>query len=110
MRKGVNEQAKMLVEILNTLENTAHTSIINSAFEQAGFSKYQLECDDDEMFYMKIDTNNAIRIRWYQTSPVVHGDDLKKRVKVHSIKNILSKNILWLILLVKYKIFYGNYI
>ena len=82
VRKDVNEQTKMLVEILNSWENAAHASNINSAFEQAGFSKYQLEGDDDEMFYMKVDINNAIRIRGYQTSPVVHGDDLKKRIKV----------------------------
>lgn len=69
VRKDVNEQTKMLVEILNSWENAAHSSNINSAFEQAGFSKYQLEGDDDEMFYIKVDIKNAIRIRGYQTSP-----------------------------------------
>ena len=53
----------MLVQILNSWENVAHSSNITSAFEQAGFIKYQIEGEDDQIFYIKVDINNAIRVR-----------------------------------------------
>lgn len=83
----------MLVKISNSWENAAHASSINSAFEQTGFSKYQLEGDGDEMFYMKVDINNTIRIRGYQTLPVVYGDDLIIRIKDENFKTNLIKFI-----------------
>lgn len=73
----------MLIKFLKSWENAAQVSNINSAFEQTGFPKYQIEGDDEKMFYLKADIINAIRLQGYETSPVVHGNELKQHIMVH---------------------------
>lgn len=81
VRKDFNEQSKELIRIINSWEAASRSNIC-SAFEQAGFSKYQKDIGS-QTFYMKVDINNAIRIRNLNTSPVIHGKEYKKRIKIN---------------------------
>ena len=76
--KNLSEQSEQIVKIINSWKSAAQPSNIVSAFEQAGFSKYSIE----DQLYMSADINNAIRVRGINSSPIIHGEELKKRVPV----------------------------
>lgn len=66
------------MKIINSWESAAQPSNIVSAFEQAGFYKYS----DNGQLYMSADIENAVRVRGINSSPIIHGEELKKRVPV----------------------------
>lgn len=83
IKKGLNEQSEELIKIINSWEAATSRTNICSAFEQAGFSKYV----DNDIIYMNVNIQNAIRIRGLRTSPVIHGSEYKDRIKVKSFSN-----------------------
>ena len=83
IKKGLNEQSEELIKIINSWEAATSRTNICSAFEQAGFSKYV----DNDIIYMNVSIQNAIRIRGLRTSPVIHGSEYKDRIKVKSFSN-----------------------
>ena len=76
--KNLSEQSEQIVKIINSWESAAQPSNIVSAFEQAGFYKYS----DNGQLYMSADIENAVRVRGINSSPIIHGEELKKRVPV----------------------------
>lgn len=81
VKKDFNEQSKELIRIINSWEATASRSNVCSAFEQTGCTKCQKE-KGSQAFFMRVDINNAFRIRDIVTSPIVHGKDFKKRIDI----------------------------
>lgn len=86
VKKGLSEQSEEIVKILNSWESVALSSNICSAFEQAGFYKCADE-ENDQKVYIKVNIQNAVRIRGLETTPVVHGKEYKDRIPVQCFEN-----------------------